>query len=121
MKILSKAMEQQVKNSLLCIDGDQDILTLFESLFSDENHEVLTACNSEAAFEILEKSNIGVVLCDHQMSEVNGIELLSEIKEKYPKTVRLLLTWQASTDLAFDAINKELISSFFLNSGTMQH
>lgn len=52
------------------------------------------------------------ILCDHYMPGVRGLDLLREIRQKYPAMATVLLTAQADLTLALAAINEGHIHRF---------
>lgn len=67
----------------------------------------------EEALRILkEKGPFAVIVSDMRMPEMNGVELLSKVKDLYPDTVRLMLTGNADQETAMDAVNTGHIFRF---------
>jgi CheY-like chemotaxis protein len=77
--------------SILVVDDETDIRTLFEQKFRKEIREnVFTfefAHSGEAALELLKKtdSNIILILSDINMPGMSGLELLRKVRVIYPK------------------------------------
>ena len=105
-------MNSQKNNTLLCIDDDIDVLNMLERLFKKEGFNVLLSKHSTDVAHLLEENDVGVVLCDYNIPGKDGIQLLSEVREKYPQVVRLLLTAETDSKLTIDAINKGAIFKF---------
>lgn len=75
--------------------------------------EVVTALSGREALEKCKKEGpFNVVVSDMRMPEMDGIELLSLIKEMYPDTVRMMLTGNADQQTAIEAVNKGQIFKF---------
>jgi len=68
------------------------------------------------AFEGLAKLEtmgpFAVVVSDFRMPGMNGIEFLLQVKEKFPDTVRIMLTGYADMQMAIDAVNEGNIFRF---------
>jgi len=105
-------MNDHIINTLLCVDDDEDILNLLVQIFKIENYEVLTAKDGEQALEIINKNEVGVVLCDHHMSGICGVELLTVIRDRCPSIIRILLTGGKSSQVVIDAINKGAVFKY---------
>jgi DNA-binding NtrC family response regulator len=56
---------------------------------------------------------VQVVLSDHRMPEMTGIEFLSRVKDLYPDTVRIILSGYADLDSVIDAINRGAVYRYF--------
>jgi two-component system, response regulator YesN len=66
--------------------------------------ELFTAFDINQAKEVLSKHRIDIILCDIEMPQGSGLELLSWIREHYPKTECIFLTCHANFDYAKQAI-----------------
>ncbi len=66
---------------------------------------VQTALSGEEALEIATAEPFDVVVSDHRMPGMTGVELLTLLADAVPLTARILLTAHADTDSAIDAIN----------------
>jgi putative nucleotidyltransferase with HDIG domain len=68
--------------------------------------EVVCASRGEEALEMLERSPAQVVVTDQRMPEMSGVDLLSQVRQRYPDVVRMMLTGYTEMDMAVDAINR---------------
>ena len=101
-------------NSILIIDDEEKIRTLLARIIGLEGFEVHEAATGKIALKKLEQEEIDVALCDVKLPDTNGVELVKEIKQKYPSTEIILLTAygniadgvQAIKNGAFDYITK---------------
>src|SRR3954462_15666278 len=57
---------------------------------------------------------VGLLLADHRMPEMTGVEFLQEARKLYPKARRVLLTAYADTDAAIGAINLADVDYYLL-------
>ena len=57
------------------------------------------------ALEIMSKTVFNIIVADYKMPIMNGLELLKEVKEKYPAIKRILLTGQSETEVYEEAKN----------------
>lgn len=73
---------------------------------------VLTATSAREALAILAREPVDVIVSDEQMPEMSGSELLSRVRTAHPRTVRIILTGQASFESAIRAINDAEIYRF---------
>lgn len=69
-----------------------------------DNYEVVTAANSEIALNHLTKTEFDMAILDIRMPDINGIELLSQVKAKAPLTEVVMITAYASVDTATKAL-----------------
>ncbi|WP_038822259.1 response regulator, partial [Pseudomonas aeruginosa] len=57
------------------------------------------------ALERLKTERIQVLVSDQRMPQMSGAELLAQARERYPETLRILLTGYSDLDAAVDALN----------------
>ncbi len=62
----------------------------------------------------LRDENVGLLLADHRMPEMTGVEFLEQARQYYPKARRVLLTAYADTDAAIAAINQADVHYYLL-------
>jgi thioredoxin reductase (NADPH) len=107
---------------LLAVDDDADVLRAVERdlrrRYSDR-YRVLSAGSGSTALELLDtlqKRNepLALIVADHRMPHMNGVEFLTVAVQKYPDTRRVLLTAYADTDAAIKAINQVKLDYYLL-------
>src|SRR5215471_16561062 len=110
------------KPVILTVDDDADVLRAIERDLRRryaENYRVLRAGSGAEALEILRKLSqrneaVALLLADHRMPQMNGIEFLAEAMKIFPKAGRVLLTAYADTDAAIKAINDVKLNHYLL-------
>lgn len=97
---------------ILLIDDELSVLnTLKLSLFK-ENYKLHFANCAEEALNVLKKHDVAVIVSDHQMPGKNGVDLLTEIRQLRPDTIRILLTGDCDSVCIIDSINKAHVYLF---------
>jgi DNA-binding NtrC family response regulator len=88
---------------LLCVDDEPNVLrALSRSLHG--RFEVVTAVGGHAGLETLSKEPaFDVVLSDMRMPGMDGIEFLTRVSQRWPATVRMLLSGLGDTEAAVRA------------------
>ena len=76
---------------LLYVDDEFVNLQLFKFNFQKQFNLYLASSGQEA-LELIENENISVIISDLKMPKMNGIELVSKIKEIYPEKVCFMLS-----------------------------
>ena len=94
---------------ILCVDDEPNILSALRRLLSLEGFEVFTADSGEQALDLLAKTTMHVIISDMQMPNMNGSELLEKVRQKWPHTMRLMLTGASDISGAIEAINQGTI------------
>jgi diguanylate cyclase (GGDEF)-like protein len=97
---------------ILLVDDDQNILRGYRRALRKRFHFDI-ACGAEAALEVIEQEGpFAVVVSDMRMPGMDGLQLLSKLKEISPHTVRIMLTGNADQKTAVDAVNKGKVLKF---------
>ncbi|MCB0389930.1 MAG: diguanylate cyclase [Bdellovibrionales bacterium] len=107
-------MSKNDKPKILCVDDEQEVLNSLERLLRHD-FEVTTCNHPVEALSIFENSpNFAIILSDYRMPELNGIELLTKIRQKNPTSVRAILSGQMDVKDIAEAINRAEIHRFIL-------
>jgi thioredoxin reductase (NADPH) len=110
------------KPVILTVDDDPEVLRAVERDLKkhyEEHYRVLRAESGRAALDLLRRLKqrndaVALLLVDHRMPEMNGVELLQEAIKLYPNARRTLLTAYADTDAAIKAINDVQLNHYLL-------
>ncbi len=89
---------------LLIVDDEKNIRRNLVSFFESCGHKVSEAESSIQALRLLEENVFDLVLTDYRMAEMNGLELLQEIKRRRPHTLVVLMTAYATVENAVAAM-----------------
>ncbi len=89
---------------ILFVDDEERILRSLAMQFR-RHYEVLTESDPRRALERLKTERIQVLVSDQRMPQMSGAELLAQARERYPETLRILLTGYSDLDAAVDALN----------------
>ncbi len=101
-----------MKQAIMFVDDEQNILNSLMRLFRNEDYEIFTATGGADALKIIEENEIALIISDHRMPEMSGVELLSKVVEVSPDTIRIMLTGYADLEASIDAINKGEVYRF---------
>lgn len=101
-----------MSTKVLCVDDDANILTGIQRNLRKQ-FDIDTAVGALAALKIVETSGpYAVIVADMQMPGMNGVEFLNIVRQKYPDTVRVMLTGNADQKTATEAVNRGQIFQF---------
>lgn len=89
---------------LLFVDDEEHIVSTLNSLFRN-GYDVYTATDGRTALDIVRKHQIHVIVSDQRMPEMQGIDLLREVKELSPNTMRVMLTGYSDLAAIIGSIN----------------
>ncbi|MHB8874933.1 MAG: sensor histidine kinase [Myxococcaceae bacterium] len=98
---------------VLYVDDELSNRVVFEESFSDL-FRIALADSGERALEMMAAEPAAVVVSDQRMPVMQGTELLALLKERYPDTVRIILTAYSDPGPILDAVNKAGASRFLV-------
>jgi response regulator RpfG family c-di-GMP phosphodiesterase len=97
---------------ILLVDDEENILQAYTRVLR-RRFAFETAQGGGDALQIMQDLGpFAVVVSDMRMPGMDGIELLSKIKERFPDTIRIMLTGNADQTTAVEAVNKGSIFRF---------
>ena len=95
-----------VKNRILVVDDDELVVTSFQkSLSQYDNFIIDKTTNGNQALKLVNLNDYDLVITDIVMPEMDGIQLLRQIKKLKPDTEVILITAFSSYNSALDAIH----------------
>jgi len=96
---------------LLFVDDEQRVLNSMRIMFRRQFDLFLASAGSEA-LDIVRDKDIDVIVADHRMPKMTGVEVLSRVRSLSPRTVRILLTGYADLDAVEGSINESEVFRF---------
>ena len=92
------------KENILIVDDEKNILKSLEGILLDEGYNINKADNGLKALELLETVRPKLVLLDIWLPGKDGIEVLKEIKSKYPLIQVIVISGHGSIETSVKAI-----------------
>ncbi|HHZ00559.1 MAG TPA: sigma-54-dependent Fis family transcriptional regulator, partial [Tissierellia bacterium] len=92
-----------MKKRILILDDEKNICSSLTYALEDQ-YEVLSATNPDDAFEIMRNEKIHLVLLDLRIGKVNGLEVLTKIKEIDKNIVVIMMTAYGTIESTVQAI-----------------
>jgi serine/threonine-protein kinase len=99
------------KARILFVDDEERILNALRSIFR-ANYHVFTATSGAQALEFVTKFRPHVVVSDQRMPEMTGVQLLRQVKDAAPNSVRILLTGYSDLAAIVGSINEGEVFRF---------
>src|SRR5262245_57836686 len=96
---------------LLFVDDEQRVLNSMRIMFRRQ-FDLFLASHGAEALDIVKDKNIDVIVADHRMPRMTGVEVLSKVRTMSPRTVRILLTGYADLDAVEGSINESEVFRF---------
>ncbi len=100
--------------SVLLVDDEAHVTEGLSRHFPRQDYEVLRANSAAQAYELLAQRAVDVVVSDERMPGESGTEFLANVRQRYPNTIRMVLSGQASLEAAVRAINEGEVYRFLL-------
>lgn len=97
-------MNQGRRFALLLVDDEANILNSLKRLFRKAPYELYTAENGLEAIEVLQKNAIDAALVDLKMPKMDGMELLTQMRNQWPAVRVIMLTGYGGVQEAVTAI-----------------
>lgn len=96
--------------SILVVDDEVSNLNALVRAFRRE-YNVLSAANGEDALAMIGQNDIALILTDHRMPGMTGVELLEKASQEHPDAIRIILTAYADDKPVIDAVNAGYVYS----------
>lgn len=94
----------RLMETILIVDDEKNYLVVLSSFLSGEGYEPITADNAQQALDIVENTDLDLVLTDMKMPSMDGIELLKRIKENSPDLPVVMMTAYGTVEKAVEAM-----------------
>lgn len=91
--------------TLLLVDDEEHALAAMRMALEDD-FECLTAAHADEAMRLMEENFVHAIFCDHRMPGKTGVEFLTEVRDRWPETVRIIITGYTETNDMIAAINE---------------
>lgn len=101
-----------MSEKILFVDDEPNVLQSVKRQLHKRFFLQIAESGKEALRIMRDEGPFAVIVSDMRMPQMNGVELLSRIKDLYPETVRLMLTGNADQETAMEAVNAGQIFRF---------
>ena len=104
----------QVLPAILLVDDEPHVTDGLSRHFPRRRFMIFKAHSAVEAYKVLDTYPIDVVVSDEQMPGESGSQFLAGVRKRYPNTIRMILSGQASLEAAVRAINEGEVYRFFI-------
>lgn len=91
---------------VLVIDDEQVVLESCRKILTGEGYDVVSTVDPKEGIKLLTASRFDIILCDWNMPEIDGMDVISRVEKESPDTVVLMITGYPSAERATEAIQK---------------
>ncbi len=99
-------MSKSIKARILVIDDDEGIRKVITTALNDESYITDTASNGKEAIEKSKTNAYNLAIIDIHLPDMEGTQLLSELKETTPKMRKIIVTGFPEVQNAITAVKK---------------
>jgi DNA-binding NtrC family response regulator len=111
MTAAQQVVTSSARPRLLFVDDEQRVLNSMRIMFRRQ-FDLFLASHGAEALDIVKDKDIDVIVADHRMPKMTGVEVLSKVRTMSPRTVRILLTGYADLDAVEGSINESEVFRF---------
>lgn len=79
-------------NTIMIVDDEKKVLRVMKRVLGKENYDIHCVTSAIEALESIQEINPHVILSDRRMPHMEGLDLLTRVKEKHPKCYCVLMT-----------------------------
>jgi two-component system response regulator HydG len=97
------AVDRPTAISILVVDDEDGARSLCRDVVADCGWRVRTASTTEQALQILDQSQVDIVITDLKVPQLGGLELLKRVRETYPPVAVIVLTQFGTIESAVEA------------------
>ncbi len=90
--------------TILCVDDDPAVLKTYEKILDRSDHRVIGVNNAAAGLTVLARGDVDLVISDHLMPEMTGLELVTRLRRDGLELPVILVTGHGSIDNAVSAM-----------------
>jgi len=91
---------------ILIIDDDENIRKVLTTILEDEGYDVDSADTAKKAIERTRRKFYNIALIDIRLPDMEGIELLTKMKNTTPKIRKIIITGYPTLQNAVEAVNR---------------
>ena len=105
-------VQSAAKRSILIVDDEENVRNALRRALRKEGYELHFAEGPAVALELLKTTPVDLIISDHMMPQMSGIDFLTVVRDRYPDIMRLMITGHADLETAIKAINHGEIHRF---------
>ncbi|MCC7389369.1 MAG: response regulator [Phycisphaerales bacterium] len=111
-EVPSTPQPARARHRVLLVDDEVSVLRSLSRLLRREPYEVLTVATPDEAIQIMERQPAHLVISDQRMPQMMGTTLLAIVRQRWPDTVRIVLSGYSEINAILEAVNEGAIYKF---------
>lgn len=105
-------MKSVKEKNILIVDDEDSVRDSLTAVLEREGYTVHQAAGGEEGLAIVKERPIQLVISDHNMPGMNGVEFLKLVRERSPNVVRIMLTGDPDPQTIIRSINEGEVYRF---------
>jgi DNA-binding NtrC family response regulator len=97
-------MTTRISGEIAVVDDDRRVVSLLSSIFDGEGYHTGGAYSAEQALRLFEEQDFDMAFIDYRLPGKDGLELLREIKARWPETEVVMITGEGNIEIAVEAM-----------------
>jgi HD-like signal output (HDOD) protein/CheY-like chemotaxis protein len=106
------AENPDIGGKVLFVDDEINVLQSIKRGFLNAPFEVLTATGPHEALDLLAQEDVDIVVTDFRMPHMDGLKFLQHVRERYPRTARVILSGYIEKSVAVESLTRGLASTY---------
>ena len=92
--------------NILVIDDNLDICNLLKRFLTTKGHQVETTLSGKNGIELVKSQSFDLILCDFKLRDIEGPDILQEVKKISPETKLAIITGYSDVRVAVEVMKK---------------
>jgi DNA-binding NtrC family response regulator len=93
---------------VVLVDDEPAILASIRRLLRDEPYELRATLDPYEALAWIERGTVSLIVADHRMKDLPGVELLRRVAQRSPATIRVMLTGYSGNAVVTDGLKGDI-------------
>jgi DNA-binding response OmpR family regulator len=102
----TQTAQEPPRGSILVVDDEPGVMLTIQAILAQEGYAVDSASSGAQALTKLRERAYDLVLTDLRLGDLDGLDVLTEIRRTSPRTVAIVLTGYASLESAIQAMRQ---------------
>lgn len=98
---------EEMKNRILIIDDEHELCWALEKALQKDGYDVLSATDGLEGLNIFYEQKFDVVILDIKIGEINGLDILKQIRDVNPRVPVIVMTGYSTMEMAMKALDRE--------------
>jgi two-component system, probable response regulator PhcQ len=98
---------------IMLVDDSPNILKSLKRALKDDNYTIFTCDSALRALQVLLDVSVDLIICDENMPDLSGTDLLRMVCIHNPSTIRIMITGLTDPNVVREAINRGEVYRFF--------